>query len=376
MMNSRHRMPLPVNRAMLDCFDIALTDEEIDFLLRVGTEDFARKEVAARSGMPEEPARRLFARLTEKGFFWPQPGSNRTERFSLSGIMVGWFEIFLADGSETPEKEEFARRFDLYFRSLGKMNFFPVRNLINRSIQKALPPAQSIIPDRAPDESAGRTIAVQRTIDARPMRIYPAHNVLQLIEKHGGADNIALVHCFCRQYHRLIHEPCRFGMPSESCIAIGSLARHSVESGKCGRYISKEDAIALVQEMERKGAVHQVFHEGEDVEGTEIAVCNCCWDCCGVFGSYNRAILPLRFRSYYEAQLPDPALCSGCEICVEHCPVQAISMNGGIPAINRDMCIGCGQCRIQCAEDAIQLIPGERDVVLPLRKRSEARIFR
>ena len=372
MMNTRHRLPFPITRQLLDCFDIALTSAEIDFCLKMGTEPFACEDVASRSGLRKELADPLFQGLVHKGFFWPQPPTGDRDVYALSGIMLGWFEIFLSDGTETPERREFARRFDVLIKSWGKINYFPLRSLVNYRM-KRLRPAQAIVAIDNPRPPSGKTIAVNRTVETAPMKIYPAQTVLQLIEKHGDTNGIALVHCFCRHYHKLVGESCRFQMPPESCITIGYLSHHAVRNGK-GRHISKEEATALIRELDRKGAVHQVFHEGEDLDKPEIAVCSCCWDCCGVFGSYNRGYMPLQLQSYFEARLADSDLCTGCTTCADHCPVQAIVLVDAKAQIHESKCIGCGQCELQCPEEAIKLIPHERSVFLPLERKSGARI--
>jgi ferredoxin len=156
-------------------------------------------------------------------------------------------------------------------------------------------------------------------------------------------------------------------------MAIGTLARYSVEHAT-GQYLAKSEALSLLRELQLKGAVHQVFHKGEDVNNPEVAICNCCWDCCGVFGSYNRGLLPLNLHSYYEARLPDPSRCNACETCVGYCPVQAITMANDQCVIGSSKCIGCGQCEIHCPEQAIQLIANDRTVFLPLKEKSEVRI--
>jgi NAD-dependent dihydropyrimidine dehydrogenase PreA subunit len=372
MMNTRHRIPFPLTGPLLDCFDIALTPEETDFCLRMGTAPFTCGAIPSRSGLPDPQANQLFQGLMRKGFFWPQPAAGAEEVFALSGIMLGWFEIFLSDGGATPVKREFARRLDLLFKSWGSFNRFPMRGLMNYRI-KHHQPAQTIVAITDADSLPNRTIAVDRTVEPAPMKIYPAHTVLQLIEKHGNANSIAVVHCFCRHYHKLVGESCRFQMPPESCLAIGSLAQHAVRSG-VGRLLSKMEATALVGELQKKGAVHQVFHEEENPHNPEIAICNCCWDCCGVFGSYNRAYIPLHLKSYFEARMMDSSACSGCASCVDHCPVQAVALISSKAQIQESKCIGCGQCELQCPEGAIRLIPHERNVILPLEKKSGARI--
>ena len=103
-------------------------------------------------------------------------------------------------------------------------------------------------------------------------------------------------------------------------------------------------------------------------------ICSCCWDCCGVFGSYNRGIIPLKFKSYVEAQIVEESLCKGCRTCEKLCPVEAIVVDDGRSHVNAAKCIGCGQCELQCPQGVIRMVPKERVVMLPLQKRSEARI--
>jgi ferredoxin len=371
LMNTRHQNPFPLTGELLGCFDIALSDDEVDFLLTMGTEPYTYEQAASQShsqGFPQ-----FFKRLIRKGLAWPQEGRDGLKLFALPGIMTGWFEAYLWDGGETPEKREFARRLDVLMKSFGKYNACPLRTFFNESVRSSQPHQSILVPSSSPGPGKGRKIAVGKSVDLEPVKIYPSRTVEDLIEKHGDKGNIAALYCFCRQYHKMIDEPCRFEHPPQSCIAIGTLGRHAVEHG-LGRNLTKTEAISLVRKLQAKGAVHQIFHRDEDVNNPEIAICNCCWDCCGVFGSYNRGLLPLNLHAYFEARLEDPSLCNGCETCVGYCPVQAITMVNDKCSIDSRKCIGCGQCAIQCPQQALQLAANERTVFLPLKEKSETRI--
>jgi uncharacterized protein (DUF362 family)/Pyruvate/2-oxoacid:ferredoxin oxidoreductase delta subunit len=51
----------------------------------------------------------------------------------------------------------------------------------------------------------------------------------------------------------------------------------------------------------------------------------------------------------------DPELCTGCETCVEQCPVCALSMSDNLPEVDADTCIMCFCCQEICPEKAITL---------------------
>ncbi len=51
----------------------------------------------------------------------------------------------------------------------------------------------------------------------------------------------------------------------------------------------------------------------------------------------------------------DREKCTGCEACVQVCPVEAISMVDDKAKVNPDECIDCGQCVDECPVEAISM---------------------
>ena len=47
-------------------------------------------------------------------------------------------------------------------------------------------------------------------------------------------------------------------------------------------------------------------------------------------------------------------ICIGCGVCVEECPVEAISMPGETAVIDDEKCIRCGRCHDVCPEEAVR----------------------
>ncbi len=53
--------------------------------------------------------------------------------------------------------------------------------------------------------------------------------------------------------------------------------------------------------------------------------------------------------------LVDSSLCVGCQVCVDVCQENAISMVDGKAVIDEEKCIGCGKCGQECGLDAIYI---------------------
>ncbi len=52
----------------------------------------------------------------------------------------------------------------------------------------------------------------------------------------------------------------------------------------------------------------------------------------------------------------DKDTCTGCEQCVDACPVEAISMNAeDVAVVDPDACVDCGDCVDICPVEAITL---------------------
>ena len=52
----------------------------------------------------------------------------------------------------------------------------------------------------------------------------------------------------------------------------------------------------------------------------------------------------------------DKDVCTGCELCVNSCPVEAISMgDNDIAVVDANECVDCGDCVDICPVEAISL---------------------
>lgn len=55
----------------------------------------------------------------------------------------------------------------------------------------------------------------------------------------------------------------------------------------------------------------------------------------------------------------EPELCTGCRQCVAVCPHGVFEMNSAKAVlVDKDACMECGACALNCQGDAIDLSPG------------------
>ncbi|MFO8010597.1 MAG: 4Fe-4S binding protein [Dehalococcoidia bacterium] len=139
--------------------------------------------------------------------------------------------------------------------------------------------------------------------------------------------------------------------PLEVCLLLGFYADYYADLGM-GRRITQEEALEILEMAENAGLVHQ-FADSLDPG----AICNCCPDCCGDLRMLKMIPNAADFVISNHFSQVNPDLCNGCEACVDHCPMEAISIaENQVAAINLERCIGCGLCVKTCPTGALMLV--------------------
>ena len=159
-------------------------------------------------------------------------------------------------------------------------------------------------------------------------------------------------------------DECNIGIPVEACISLGAISRQLVNSG-VARHLPYEEAVALMEDFERKGCVHTAFHYGHNVENEEIVICNCCNDCCELYGAYQKGYLSkILVKAYYTPEMIDETRCVGCDKCGKVCPTTATYYDREAKKLvfDYEKCVGCGQCVNQCKFDVRKMVRDERNV--------------
>jgi len=376
LMNRQNKRFMPPFEPILKTIDLVIEPEELDLLLKMGTATYSYEQVAALSGMNSEKFNPIFISLLQKAFVGIQELPTGEEKYSLNPFIVGWLEGIVTYLLGKPQEKEFARRYMSFFDSLRNRNIFPVRKVMDIMGRYAPVTNQSVGTVRELKNAKGKaTIIIDEKVIVPDSQIYPTNSINDMIMEYGSKSVIGQFKaCMCRQMMSNIDNPCHLKMPDDiGCMGFGDKIKPALKYGYM-RQISKEEAFDIIQKARDCGAIHTVFHEKDDTKLPQAAVCNCCWDCCGIFRSYNMGAVPLRYDCYYMAKIADGSKCTGCGKCEKYCPTAAIKVVDKKVELDTKKCIGCGQCVHQCVFSAVELVENKRTAFLPMLKKSEARI--
>lgn len=376
MMNKQNERFIPVAPPLVEMMDQTTSEAELDFLIKMGTDLYPYEKAAAACGMPKSQFDPFFDELKRKGLVHVEFDSQEKEEYRINAIAVGWYEAMVHYMIGKPGEKQFSEKWNEFFLFFRKFNFAPLRNLQNLFLKGYTKPGQDaaiIHPELKPTDKKRKTIPINTAISSQGAAVFPTSHVNDIIDEYAKQDAIYAFPCVCRHGNKLIASPCGFDMPGESCIAFGAMAKSWAGYGY-GRHVSKEEAVDILDAVREQGAVHSVIHERDDIRLPVVAICNCCWDCCGLLKSYNMGAVSLKYQSFYSARVKEDKNCKGCGLCEKYCPTTAMKIVDKIATCQTEKCIGCGQCAYQCPKNNIELYPNAREVYLPLLKKSEIRI--
>lgn len=344
------------------------SEEELDLIYAFRKQSSqTMDQLMASSGLAPEKIEQLAASLAGKGLLFNQPNSAGVMVYRILPLMlVGLMEYkFMVALTGSPEEKRLAMLFEKLLAELRDQiqdNYDALSPLFNSA-----PAVDRTVPARvAEDGRPIKIIPIGKALGVTEEVVIPSQTVEAIINKF---DDIAVGYCFCRQRRSLLGDPCSTAAPTLNCFTFGKSARHTTAQG-FAKKVTKQQALEIMQAAEKAGLIHKAFHPGSKESSLETSICNCCKDCCDTLELWRSGTLPL-INSTFNLSVIDPQACTGCGICVERCPTDAISLNeAGWAQRDESACLGCGVCARFCPEEAIALKEGLRKVfIMPPRLR-------
>jgi len=291
------------------------TEEEADMFLHMSMMLETPDSVAGR--LKKDPARvaALLEEMAEKGLLF-RVRKGDAPKYGAAPFVVGIYEFQL----KTMDAD-LARLFEDFFEEA-----FTEQG------------AQQVVPMR--------TIPVNKSIGVS-WNVAPYEDVREIV---NTMDRLAVADCICRVQQGLLEQSC--DKPLEVCLLGGSHGAYYVDRGM-GRWVSKEEALEILDKCEEAGLVPQPFNAVNPG-----GMCNCCGDCCGMLRTLKKHPRPVEMVVTNHYALVDEDLCVGCEVCLDRCQMDAITIEDeGTARVNLDRCIGCGLCVTTCEVEAMTLQP-------------------
>ena len=277
------------------------TDEMAEVALKMGVrKPKTLPEFVKITGMDEKYLEELLNKMAFNGvieYNWENP--KHEKQYVLPMFVPGSAEFANMNDTVLEEHPEMGRFFE-------RMSRIPLEGLTHM-----VPPGGAGI--------GMHVIPVQKEVDMCNEAI-SLEKISYWLDKYEG--KYAASPCSCRKSRKTFDEGCADD-PADWCVAVGDMADYVVETGKGGRYITKEEALEIFKKAEDNGFVHQITNiDGED---KIFAICNCNVNVCYALRTSQLFNTPNMSRSAYVAHV-NKQNCVACGRCVEYCPAGALSL--------------------------------------------------
>ena len=279
------------------------------------------EEIAEGVGRSVEETLAILESMADKGLITTRERKGRRV-YAAIPLIPGIFEFQLMKGGTSERDKKLARLFEDYFLVARKM-----------------PRGEG----KLPTVPFSRVIPVEEEIKSG-IEVYPYDILSEYVE---NTEQIAVSTCYCRHHGELTGDPC--DKPKEVCMSFGPGAQFIAERA-FGRLVSKKEAREILDRSEEAGLIHCSSNTTDYID----FICNCC-DChCGIVKSLKEQMRNFGSASNYTVEV-DADSCSGCELCVDRCPMDALVMRDAVAERMDERCVGCGLCVSSCDMDALRM---------------------
>ena len=298
-----HKLPGKMKENHMDFWilDRLLTKDEVKFMLsfkqrRVG---YTTAQLAGMNNMTEEEAQKIIDHLIWIGIVEQnRDNADQHIQYWIPKWVVGSGEYMVEHKTLCDTNPEVATMFNL-------------------APQEPLELAAKLVPPGGAGIGM-HVIPVEKAIDPKIESVSVEH-LSHWLNKY---DKFCKMVCACRKAQRVRGEGVG-DIEGKMCIGLGDIAEFLVETGKDAEYITREEAMEIIERGERKGYVHQITN----LDGADriVGICNCSAGSCYGLRTSQLFNTPNMSRSAYRAHV-DTEKCVACGKCVEVCPAGAAKL--------------------------------------------------
>lgn len=323
---------LPEHTSIYEILSILFTEKEAEVGAGFPLGVVAIEELQKAVGKDKDELEGILKGMMKKGLVVTTSKDGQA-RYLLSAAFVGFFEFTFMRASESLPMKRLAELMHTYKNTPEFIQEF-----------------------FSPGTSRGRTYVYSDNLPKVKSEILRFDEAAEQIKMAGWGS---LTKCYCR--HEAWHLGKNCSAPIDDiCMTLGKASDFVVEQGFARRASIRELLDAL-----KRAEDYGLVHIGDNVLNQTTFICNCCGCCCGFLqGITQQHLKHAVTTTNYIARLEHED-CNGCEICVDHCQIKAIRMEGDYPVVNEEICIGCGVCAHFCTSGAMRMEEREKKVIPP-----------
>lgn len=286
--------PMNDGAPFVEMFRLLISEEECQLGMHIPAKPTSVEKLAQAAKLPTDKAAKMLKHMSQKGVCFERITGDGKCFYNITPFIPGFYEFVMTD-PETKTNPAVAAEFRRCLDELGVL-------LRNVSVQGG---------------GLMKVTPVMKEISAQ-QKVYSYEDVMTFINK---ATRYSVADCACRTAAKLVGKGCEHPI-EDTCLQFDETADYYVRTGR-GRYLTKDEAIEVLDYTERSGLVHCAFQvEGKD---WTTFICNCCGCSCAGIRQINRLDANPMSHSNFRAEINDEN-CVACGECVSICPVNAVTL--------------------------------------------------
>jgi len=327
----------PPSEYLLKILEILFTEGEADLVSVLPINIFTVEEAAKLFKKSSSETRVILNKLADKGILFDF-ATGETQAYILTPTMAGFFEFSLMRLDGRFDKQVLS---ELYYQYVNTEEDF---------IRKLFSIEPSIL----------RALVYEDTIEKEDRVIVLDYERASHIIDTATCITVGI--CYCR--HKMEHLGKACDNPQEVCLTFNksaeSLAKHGI-----ARQISQRQAHRILEQCMELGLVQL----GDNVQEGVNWICNCCSCCCEALFAYRKLGYNARITTNFVSEHGEED-CTGCGVCVERCPVDAIRLRedsdgSNYTCVDATRCIGCGVCVRFCPSGSLIMTRRKETAFVP-----------
>jgi Pyruvate/2-oxoacid:ferredoxin oxidoreductase delta subunit len=325
----------PPSKTLYKILSILFSEKEAEIVAKLPIRPFTVKTAAKILKLDKVKTENILDELASRAILLDTQ-QNGEKRYVLPPPMAGFFEFSMMRTRQDIDQQLLA---ELYYQYLNVEEDF-IKDLFLGSETKL-----------------GRVYVNEEVLSKDNMvHILDFEKASHIIE---SSEHIGISTCYCR--HKMHHMDKACDAPLDICMTFNTTADSLIRHGHARR-VETSECIELLH----KAYEHNLVQCGENVRENPTFICNCCGCCCEAlvaakkFGNLHPVQTTHFIPEIYHQE------CSQCEICIDKCPIDAITKENGRIKINKDVCLGCGVCVRSCPNQTIELKRRDAEIITPV----------